>query len=148
MGMFTMPKLVGAVLFAVLAWYVSQLIKPLFPDGYDPGRFAEGNAVIGLGVGWVVAGSRAGNGWSAGLSAGLTAAAALVFWGLLLNCIYEMLRLSLRRQYDGPVEAIIGVFRLMMENLLLMINAPVLITLFGGAAIIGLVIELVSRKAR
>jgi hypothetical protein len=148
MGLFTMPKLVAAVLFAILAWYVSNLIEPLFPEGYDPGRFSEGNFVIGLGVGWVVAGSRAGRGWSSGISAGLTAAFALVFWGLLLNCTYEMLRLSLRRQYDGPVEAVVGVFELMMENLLLMINPTVLGALFGGAAIIGLIVEYTSRKAR
>ncbi|SMY09589.1 TrgA family protein [Flavimaricola marinus] len=148
MGLFTMAKLVGAILFAIIAWYVSQLIKPLFPEGYDPGRFAEFNALIGLGVGWIVAGSRAGGGWSSGISAGLTAAFALVFWGLLLNCTYEMLRLSLRRQYDGPLEAVIGVFELMFENLMIMLDVQVLVVLFGSAAIAGLVIEFTSRKAR
>lgn len=147
-GLFTMAKLVAGILFAALAWYVSELIKPLFPEGYDPGRFSETNAAIGFGVGWVVAGSRAGRGWMSGISAGLTAAFALVFWGLLLNCTYEMIRLSLRRQYDGPVEAVIGVFQLMMSNLLIMLDAEVLITLFGGAIIIGLVVEYTSRKAR
>ena len=148
MGLFTAAKLVGAILFAALAWYTSELIKPLFPDGYDPGRFSETNALIGLGVGWVVAGSRAGRGMASGISAGLTATVALVFWGLLLNCTYEMLRLSLRRQYDGPVEAVVGVFQLMIENLFLMLTPEVIGTLLIGGAVAGLIVEWTSRRAR
>ena len=147
-GLFTAAKLVGAVLFAILAWFTSEEIKPLFPEGFDPGRFSEVNALVGLGVGWVVVGSRAGRGLASGISAGLTGVVALVFWGLLVNCTYEMLRLSLRKQYDGPVEAVVGVFQLMMENLLLMINPTVIGMLIVGGMIAGLLVELTGRSFR
>ena len=58
----TMGRLVGAILFAGLAWYTSLLIIPLFPVGTNLGLFQEVNTFFGLIAGWTVAGPRAGLG--------------------------------------------------------------------------------------
>ncbi len=147
-GLLTAGKLVAALLFAGLAWYTSQLIKPLFPEGSDPGWFEWTNLVVGFAVGWVVAGSRAGTGWMASISYGLTTAVALVFWGLLLNCGAEMINLSLRKQYDGPMDAVMGVFKLMIHNFQLMMTTQVVGTLLIGSMIAGLITEIAGRNFR
>lgn len=144
----TAAKLIAAILWAALAWYTSQLIKPLFPEGSDLGLFAEVNAAIGLVIGWQVAGSRAGGTWSAAISYGITATAALVLWCLFLHCFAEMVRLSLRRVYDGPVDALVGVFALMVENGRLMLDGQVIGTLVVGGIIAGILTEMAARRWR
>jgi hypothetical protein len=144
----TAAKLVAAILFAALGWYVSELIKPLFPEERNVGRFSEVNAVIGLFVGWVVAGSRARTTWVNAVSYGLTATVALVFWGLLLQSFGEMIRMSLNKRYDGPAEAVIGVFSLMYEYGMMMAEVRVIVTLVVGGIVAGLVTEFFGRRFR
>ena len=74
----TMGRLVGAILFAGLAWYTSLLIIPLFPVGTNLGLFQEVNTFFGLIAGWTVAGPRAGLGYVAAFSYGLTALVAMM----------------------------------------------------------------------
>jgi len=144
----TAAKLVAAILFAALGWYVSELIKPLFPEERNVGRFSEVNAVIGLFVGWVVAGSRARTTWVNAVSYGLTATVALVFWGLLLHSFGEMIRMSLNKRYDGPAEAVIGVFALMYDYGMMMAEVHVIVTLVVGGVVAGLVTEYFGRRFR
>jgi len=144
----TAARMVAGVLFAALAWVVSQLILPQFPEGFDPGLFAEVNAAIGFLSGWVVAGSRARTTWSGAVSYGLTAMVALVFWGLFLHSFWQMIEKSLDRIYDGPADALVDVFQLMFENALLMAVQPVLLALVLGSILAGLVTEVVGRNWR
>lgn len=144
----TAGRLVAGVLFALLAWMASQLIVPQFPAGFDPGRFAEVNAVIGFLCGWIVAGSRANTTWSGAVSYGLTATIALVFWGLFVHGFAVMIEKSLDKLYDGPVEALADVFGLMFENALLMAVQPVVLTLVIGGIVAGIVTEMAARAWR
>ena len=144
----TAGRLVAAILWAGLAWLASIQIVPLFPEGTDVGWFAEVNAAIGFIMGWTVAGKRAGGTWSAAVSYGLTATIATVFWGLLLHCFAEMVRQSMRRVYDGPMDALVDVFELMFENAQLMAVQPVLLTLLIGGILVGLVTEAAARTWR
>lgn len=144
----TAGRMVAAILYAGLAWWVSQMIEPLFPEGSDLGWFAEFNAAVGFVMGWTVAGKRAGGTWSAAISYGLTATAATVFWALFLHCFAEMIRKSMRRLYDGPFEALVDVFDLMFEYALLMAVQPVILTLVIGGIIAGLITESAARTWR
>ncbi len=144
----TAAKLVAAILWGVLAWYVSQLIKPLFPEGTDLGFYAEVNAVIGVAMGWQVAGKRAGTTWAGAISYGLTATVAVVFWGLFLHSFAEMVRMSTRKLYDGPVDAVVGVFALMAEYGTLMLDTTVIGTLVIGGVLAGLLTEWTARNFR
>ncbi len=144
----TAAKLLAGIAWAVLAWLASERIKPYFPEGVNLGRFSEVNAVLGLLVGWKMAGPRVGRGWSAAVSNGLTTTLALVVTGVFLQSFVQMVRFSLRRKYDGPVEALVDVFRLMVEYLALMARTDVIVTLVVGGLAAGLAIEWAGRRWR
>jgi len=74
----TAGKLVAAVMFAGLGALVTFLIIPQFPEGTNFDWFMPGNALIGLLSGWIVAGSRSGNGYYNAIGYGLTAMASMM----------------------------------------------------------------------
>ena len=144
----TAAKLAAAILFAALAWWVSTLIKPLFPEGTDLGGFAEYNATLGAVIGWFVAGGRARTTWPNAVAYGLTAATGTVLLGLLLYSMLRMLRQSVRRVYEGPVEALVDVVRIMLENFQYISTPEVLLTLAFGGVLSGLLTKWVARNYR
>jgi hypothetical protein len=129
-----------------MGWYLSGLIVVQLPEGTNPGFFAEINAVLGILVGWIVAGSRAGGGQRAAIGYGLTAMAALLFWAVFLHSAIAMVENSLKKYYDGPVEALIAVFELMVENGQLLLDPQILIAIGVGALVGGLVTEFFGQR--
>ena len=144
----TAGKLAAALLFAALAWYASQLIKPKFPEAFDPGWFAEVNAAVGLILGWRLAGPRAGTGYTDAIGYGLTTIIAITFVALFLHCFAEMIRMSLDRRYDGPVEGVTDVFTQMYEYGRLLIDPTIIGTLLIGGILAGIVTEVFGRSFR
>ncbi len=142
----TAGKLVAAILWGAMAWYVSELVKPAFPEGTSFGRFSEYNILIGLVVGWVVAGSRVGKGYVSAVGYGVTATVALMFWGLFIYSFVQMIKRSLRKLYDGATEAVISVFELSIEYAKLVFTSDVLVTLAVGAVIAGITTEYFGRR--
>ena len=144
----TIARVVAGLLYAGLAWYVSEHIKPRYPEGFDFGYFSEVNAAVAFVVGWRVMGSRAGLGYATAIGAGLTTSAAMVLWALFLHSSGEMIRLALRRRYDDAVEAIVGIFELMLDHAVRMSGVEVWILLVAGGAVAGTITEAVGRKTR
>lgn len=142
----TFGKLVGAVLFGALAWYVSGLIVPLFPEGTQLGLFREVNTAFGLMCGWTIAGPRAGTGYVASLSYGLTTLVSMVVVALFFNSSVVMIEQSLRKRYDGPGEAVADVFAMFVEHGILMMTPEVVGTLVVGSLAAGLVVEFFGRR--
>lgn len=142
----TAGKLVAAVLFAAIAWLAAELFKPAMPEGTPFGHFSLICAGVGAVCGWLVMGRRTGYGASAAISAGIQTSVTLTFFALLGFCIYLMLRRATRLMYDDPMQAIIGVFELMVEHGLLMLTAPVLGTLLLGGVLGGLVTDWTARR--
>ena len=142
----TSAKGVAALGMAIIAWYASEMYRPLMPEGTDFGWFNEVNVALGLLCGWVVAGSRFGYGYSDGISAGLTGMGAMVFWALLLQSFNEMLRLALDRRYDGPVEGLTAVFEIAVDYGSNLSHWPLLALLIGGGIVVGIVGEWVSHR--
>ena len=142
----TAAKLAAAILFGALAWWVSQMIKPLFPEGTDLGRFAEYNAALGAVIGWRVAGARARTSWPNAVAYGLTAAVGTVAMGLFVYSLLRMLSQSVRKVYEGPMEALVDVVRIMLENVQFIANGEVLTILLAGGVLGGLVTEWVARN--
>lgn len=142
----TAAKLVAAILFALLAWIASELAKPLFPEGSDLGRFSEWNALIGAVIGWFAAGGRARTTWANAVAYGITAAALTLGSALLIYSFLRMLRQSSRRVYEGPIEALLDVVRIMLGNLKFVADPVVLVTLILGGVVCGLVTEWVGRN--
>lgn len=133
----TAARLVAAILMAVLAWVLSDLVRPLMPEGTDFGYFNYINAFIGLCVGWTVVGSRGGHGFVPGINNGLTGTAVLFIWTIAVHSCAEMFRLAMRNRYDGPMEAIAGIFLIASDFGATIATVPVLVTAVIGALIIG-----------
>lgn len=144
----TAARLVGALCLCALAWILSQLIRPLMPEGTDFGAFDCVNAVIGLVVGWVVMGPRAGRGTVPAINNGVTGTAVLILWGLAAHSAYEMFRLAMRNRYDGVMEALTAIFLIASEFGLMIATLPVLGTAVVGAVIAGLLTEYAARTWR
>lgn len=142
----TAGKLVAAILFGVLAYYVTTLTVPLFPEGTQPRFLFVINIGAGVLMGWIVAGSRAGTGYSAALGYGITTGAVIAFWSLFGNSCLEMLERSLNNRYDGPVEAVVSIFELSIELGWLMATQSVVVVLLIGSIIAGLITDFIGQR--
>lgn len=142
----TAARLAAAVLLAILGMIVSDMIKTTMPDYTQFGYFSYVSLVIGALCGWFVVGPRVGQGMVTALSTGLTGMAALVFWGLFILSANEMLRLAFLRRYDGPFEALVSIFQIMVEFGVNLLHAPILGALFAGGLAVGVAAEWVSGR--
>lgn len=141
-------RLVSALSLALIAYIVSGLIMPLFPEGKYFGWFTHVNVGLGLVVGWVVMGRRAGRGITAAINNGFTGMVSLVFWALFVQGCYEMIRLAMRNRYDGPLEAVTGIFKIGIDYSLFILTPGIISTLLIGAVLAGLATEYAWRKWR
>ena len=112
----TGAKLIGALAFAALAYFISDLIKPLLPEGTQLGWFSPLNAFIGAMMGWRIMGKGAGVSYRQTFGYGLTTLFATTFWCLLVWAGHEMLKNSMRLRYDGPMEALQEMAQMFFEN--------------------------------
>ena len=141
-------RLVAAISLAIIAFIVSGQIMPLMPEGMDFGYFTWVNVAIGVVVGWIVMGKRAGRGITPAINNGLTGVVALVFWGLFVQGCYEMFDLAMHNRYDGPFEAVGAIFKIGLEYGIVMLEANIIITLLVGGVLAGLATEFAWRNWR
>lgn len=142
----TAARLVAALWFGVLGFYVSGLIMPLLPEGTQFGFFSYVNAGLGVILGWQITGSRAGAGMQTAIGAGLTTSLAMVAWGLLIHSTVIMIENSMKMRYKGPVEAVIDVFNLVIKYAQVMATPEVILTLVIGGALGGILTEWAGRR--
>lgn len=144
----TAARLVAGILLAILGWVLSDIVRPLMPEGTAFGWFNYVNAFIGLCVGWSVIGSRVGRGFVASINNGVTGTAVLILWCLFVHSCYEMFRLAMRNRYDGPMEALMSIF-LIGSEFGIMIATP---TFFGvavvGALVVGIAADAAGKRWR
>ena len=144
----TAGRLVGALTFMAMAYVVTQIMIPLFPDSGAPRLFLEINLLAAVIAGWITLGSRAGTGVVNAFANALTALAVFAFWMFFLHACGEMLEEAFRKQYDGPVEAIVGVFELMIDLGKRLLVPETLAILFGGAFLGSFITEYFARNYR
>lgn len=144
----TAARLMAAICLAVVAYFISEMVKPLMPESTDFGYFVPLNVVLGLCVGWIVMGRRAGRGTTAAINNGLTGVFVLMLWGVGLQAINEMIRLAMRNRYDGPFEAIVAVFQIGAEYAVIIATVPIGIALVISAVVSGLLTEFADSRWR
>ena len=144
----TAARLMAAVCLAVVGYIISRMVMPLMPESTDFGYFIPLNICLGLVVGWVVMGRRAGRGTTAAINNGLTGVFVLMLWGVGLQAINEMVRLAMRNRYDGPLEAIVAVFQIGAEFAVMIATGPIGLALLISAVVSGLLTEYASRHWR
>ena len=108
-------KLIAAIAFAALAYWITDLVKPLLPEGSRVGLFSPVNAFFGLLMGWRIMGKGAGKTYRQSFGYGLTTLAATAFWSILFWSAYEMIKRSTRLYYDGPTEALQEMAQLFLD---------------------------------
>lgn len=142
----TASKLVAALLFGALAFFVSDLIKPLLEEGTQTGLFSLVNTLVGVLMGWRISGARVGYSMRASLGYGITTVAATVFWCLFIWAGYLMVEASMRLRYDGPMEALQDMGAMMIEFAQTMATPTVIGSLIVGGLFFGWLTEQVSRR--
>lgn len=140
----TASRLMAAICLAFLGYVVSQLVMPLMPERSNFGNFVPVNVALGLVVGWVVMGRRAGRGTTAAINNGLTGVSVLMLWGLGLHASSEMFRLAMRNRYDGALEALSAIFQIALEYGTMIAIPSIGIVLLIGAVVSGLLTEFVK----
>src|SRR6056297_2390291 len=100
----TAARLMAAFCLAVVGYVISEMVKPLMPESTDFGYFVPLNITLGIFVGWIVMGRRAGRGTTSAINNGLTGVFVLMLWGVGVQAANEMVRLAMRNRYDGPFE--------------------------------------------
>jgi hypothetical protein len=142
----TAPKVFAAVFFAALAALAAHLFIPTLPEGTQVRMFRELSGVIGFFCGWFIMGPATGRGRAEAINRGLVTAVAILFWAMLLFSIYLMVRKSTRMMYDGPMDAVLGVFDMMLEYGVLLKNPATPVALVLGGVLGGLVTDAVGRR--
>lgn len=144
----TAARLVGALSLALISFIVSGQIMPLMPEGTDFGYFIYVNIILGLLTGWVIMGPRAGQGATAAVNNGITGVLALLFWGLFVQSVYEMILRAMRSRYDGPFDALLSVLEIGVAYGMQILVPLVILTLLAGGVVAGFVTEFAARNWR
>ncbi len=135
----TAARLFAALAFAAVGFLGAEVLKPAFPEPVGFGWFSPIMAAIGLLCGWLVMGPNAGQGAVRAAGTGLRTSVTMVFWGMLLFALREMVLRSTARRYDGITEALVGTFGILIEQGRILLSSPeTLIVLAGGGVLGGL----------
>lgn len=142
----TASKLVAAVAFALLGLLAAQTFVKYLPEGTPLSYFREITAAIGFIVGWLWMGKLTRKGYREAINSGMVTALILVFWALLAFSLYFMLKKSMRMMYDGPMEAVLGVFQLMFDYGKMLLVPDMLGVIIVGGMVAGLVTEWAGKR--
>jgi hypothetical protein len=144
----TGAKAMAAVCFAVVGFITAHTYVQNMEIPTDVGLLREMTAALGAIVGWRVMGNSVGKGYLRSIGSGWKTMLVLIFFALLSFGLYEMLQLSVKMRYDGPIEAILDVFQRMLDRSFPLASVPVLAVMLIGGGIAGLLAENANRRWR
>ena len=144
----TTGRLAGAVFFGLLAGLLAWLLVPSFDDPGPPRLWFPLCGVVGILTGWTFVGPRTGQGTGPAIGTGLTGAVAVAFWVLFFMAGAEMIRLSLRGRYDGPMDAVTDIFAIMADDAQSLYAPFIVGVLLGGGIVAGLLTDAFGKRYR
>ncbi len=142
----TAAKLVAAVMFAAVGFLAAQAYVPSLPEGTQIGFLREICAGLGLVIGWFVMGRLVGKGYVEAVGFGIRTSVTVLFWAVLGFSIYEVILRSTKMMYDGPMEALLGVFDLVIYYGKMMGSPEFIGTLLIGGVLGGIAAEWAGRR--
>ncbi|CTQ50823.1 TrgA family protein [Jannaschia donghaensis] len=149
----TPAKLVAAILFAALCWFVGEaIVRYTLEEGVRVGLFREVLAAGGLIVGWRTIGSAAtgpvgrGNSIPNVITSGFAAAFVFLVLGLLFHSFGVMIAESLEGKYNAIGRAASAWMGFLVEDAMTVWHPVILGLLFVGGAVIGLIAGVVGRR--
>jgi hypothetical protein len=145
----TAARLFGLFGFAAMAFFATEIYKPLLPEGTPMGKFTPLNMMIAGLFGWRLTGRLAGQGWLPALTAGLYTTAVVLFYVLFLWSFVEMIGQATDMRYDGPVEALQQMVAIALTYVQLGLTDPqVPVTIVVGGVLAALLSEWAARQGR
>jgi hypothetical protein len=142
----TAAKMIAAVLTALTLFLAAEAARAGLPEGTPAGKLAPISAGIGFVTGWVVLGALTGRGYFSSMGLGIRTVLQAVFFVLLAFSLWEMLQLSMKLRYDGPMQALLGVFQIMTDYGRLILLPDVLVALGVGGSLAGYGAEWAGRR--
>ncbi len=146
----TMSRLIAAVYFAGLGYFIAVAFRGVMPEGTQFGQFNLLCLAIGMITGWRVMGRIVGKGYGRAPGSGVRTSITFVAWALLVCSIILMVRKAFGKRYgDSPLAAIVDVFALALQNGVRMFDPQVpeiLGLILIGGALGGLLSEWAKRK--
>ena len=142
----TAARMTAAILFGVLALAFAFAASPYFPEAQQPSYWFLLNAAVGAVCGWILCGKRAGAGYQTSFANGITTGVGILFWVFFLISFADMVKKSLRRSYDGPIEALINVFQIMLDWGKVFMILDLGILMLAGSLIAGFITEYVDKR--
>ena len=148
----TISRLIAAVLFAAIAVLAAEAFKLRMNEGTQFGRFTLLCAAIGLLCGWYIMGRLTGQGYRRAFGTGVRTSVGFVVWALLVCSILLMVRKAFNKRYDSPMEAVVDIFAMALENGMRLFtpftaDLPVLLgVLLLGGGLGGLMAEWAKRR--
>lgn len=143
----TAARLVAALAFAAVAFFAAESYVYELPEGTNPGNFSLISAALGAFAGWTQMGRLAGGGYASAATMAMRTLAVMLFYIFVTFCLYEMITFSMKLRYDGPGEAVIGFFDLVLKYGHLMITSvEVMAILLIGSVLGGWLTEWVDAR--
>lgn len=142
----TIGKLASLVVFTALALWVSETMKLTLPEGRPTRYFTIVNVIVAAYLGWKMAKTRFNDFYSVSLGSGITITFCITVVSTFLFAFAEMVKISQRGIYDGPVDAVVNVFQICVDWLPMLMNPTLIAGVIGGGAIGGIFVEWVNRR--
>jgi hypothetical protein len=136
----------AAICFGALGVTFAVLATAYFPEAGHPSYWLPLNGAAGIVVGWMFAGARAGNGIGSAIGNGITTGVTVLFCVFFFLSFGDMIGKSMRNAYDGPVEAVVGVFTLMGEYAVQFAIVELGVVMLVGSIIAGILVEIVGSR--
>ncbi|MCF7700791.1 TrgA family protein [Loktanella sp. M215] len=144
----TMGRLAGAIFFGIVGGVLAWLLVPFFEETRTPKLWFPLCGVVGVLIGWIFVGPRTGQGTGVAIGTGLTGAILVAFWVLFLLSGSDMIRVSMRGRFDGPMDAVVGTFGIMAEYAQQFYAPVILVALLGGGIVAGLLTDAFGKRYR
>lgn len=142
----TAAKLIAIIVLAITGILTAGEIKPLLPEGQPTKWLYQVCIIVPIVCGWRVVGRLIGKGYKLSINVGIYATVVASFFSVLTFAIAETLKRSTRKAYDGPMEAIVSMFGVVLEYGVLLFNPGPGLYLVVCALIVGPMAEYGHRK--
>ncbi|MEM9581970.1 MAG: TrgA family protein [Pseudomonadota bacterium] len=142
----TAARMITAIIFAILAYYTSNVAKTLLPEGTPTAVFTPWAMGVSAVCAWQVFGRLIGRGYVSSINTGVYAIGVAMFFVTTLFSITEMIKRSMRMQYDGPMDAVVNMFGIAVEYSTMFLDPRIGGTLLVGGILSGIIGEWAENK--
>lgn len=142
----TAARAAAAASLGLLGWYAAGIAAQFFIEGRPPDYFIYLCILTGLALGWLYLGLRAGRGYILAIGHGLTAAFGFCLCVLFVMSFAMMVNQAMRLRFDGPMEAAVAVFGIMVEQAADFADVTLLASIFLGGVVCAWITEFFARR--